>query len=156
MARTKRGTALCSLHHVIDLEWMLEAYDLTRKDSAPGIDGVTATDYEAHLESNLLDLLERIKSGRYEAPPVRRVYISKVDGSQRPLGIPTFEDKVAQRAVSMVLEAIYEQDYLPCSYGFRPGRSAHQALNSLQQEIWSKRLYWVLDIDIRKYLDVAS
>ena len=81
LARTKRGTALCSLHHVIDLEWMLEAYDLTRKDSAPGIDGVTATDYEAHLESNLLDLLERIKSGRYEAPPVRRVYISKLDGS---------------------------------------------------------------------------
>ncbi len=104
---------------------MLEAYDLTRKDGAAGIDGVTATDYEANLEANLLDLLERIKSGRYEAPPVRRVYISKADGSQRPLGIPTFEDKVAQRAVSMVLEAIYEQDYLPCSYGFRPGRSAH-------------------------------
>ena len=121
---------------------MLEAYDLTRKDGAAGIDGVTATDYEANLEANLLDLLERIKSGRYEAPPVRRVYISKADGSQRPLGIPTFEDKVAQRAVSMVLEAIYEQDYLPCSYGFRPGRSAHQALNSLQQEIWFKRLYW--------------
>jgi RNA-directed DNA polymerase len=98
----------------------------------------------------------QIKSGRYEAPPVRRVYISKADGSQRPLGIPTFEDKVAQRAVSMVLEAIYEQDYLPCSYGFRPGRSAHQALNSLQQEIWSKRLYWVLDIDIRKYFDSIS
>jgi RNA-directed DNA polymerase len=156
LARTKRGTALCSLHHVIDLEWMLEAYDLTRKDGAPGIDGVTATDYEANLEANLLDLLERIKSGRYEAPPVRRVYISKADGSQRPLGIPTFEDKVAQRAVSMVLEAIYEQDYLPCSYGFRPGRSAHQALNSLQQEIWSKRLYWVLDIDIRKYFDSIS
>jgi len=153
LARTKRGTALCSLHHVIDLEWMLEAYDLTRKDGAAGIDGVTATDYEANLEANLLDLLERIKSGRYEAPPVRRVYISKADGSQRPLGIPTFEDKVAQRAVSMVLEAIYEQDYLPCSYGFRPGRSAHQALNSLQQEIWSKRLYWVLELDIRKYFD---
>jgi len=132
---------------------MLEAYDLTRKDGAAGIDGVTATDYEANLEANLLDLLERIKSGRYEAPPVRRVYISKADGSQRPLGIPTFEDKVAQRAVSMVLEAIYEQDYLPCSYGFRPGRSAHQALNSLQQEIWSKRLYWVLELDIRKYFD---
>jgi len=153
LARTKRGTALCSLHHVIDLEWMLEAYDLTRKDGAAGIDGVTATDYEANLEANLLDLLERIKSGRYEAPPVRRVYISKADGSQRPLGIPTFEDKVAQRAVSMMLEAIYEQDYLPCSYGFRPGRSAHQALNSLQQEIWFKRLYWVLELDIRKYFD---
>ena len=151
LARTKRGTALCSLHHVIDLEWMLEAYDLTRKDGAPGIDGVTATDYEANLEANLLDLLERIKSGRYEAPPVWRTYIPKADGSQRPIGIPTFEDKVAQRAVSMVLEAIYEQDFLPCSYGFRPGRSAHQALSSLRYEIWSNRLYWVLDIDIRKY-----
>src|SRR5262249_3425415 len=143
-------------HHVIDLEWMLEAYDLTRKDGAPGIDGVTATDYEANLEANLLDLLERIKSGRYEAPPVRRTYIPKADGSQRPIGIPAFEDKVAQREVSMVREAIYEQVFLPCSYGFRPGRSAHQAFNSLRYEIWSNRLYWVLDIDIRKYFDSIS
>ena len=104
MARTKRGTALCSLHHVIDLDWMKEAYRLTRKDGAPGIDGVTAEDYEANLEANLLDLLERIKSGRYRAPPVRRAYIPKADGSQRMLGIPTFEDKVAQRAVTMMLE----------------------------------------------------
>ena len=106
---------------------MREAFRLTRKDGAPGIDGVTAEDYEANLEANLLDLLERIKSGRYRAPPVRRAYIPKADGSQRMLGIPTFEDKVAQRAVTMVLEAVYEQDFLPCSYGFRPGRSAHQA-----------------------------
>ena len=93
MARTKRGTALCSLHHVIDMDWMREAFRLTRKDGAPGIDGVTAEDYEANLEANLLDLLERIKSGRYRAPPVRRAYIPKADGSQRMLGIPTFEDK---------------------------------------------------------------
>jgi group II intron reverse transcriptase/maturase len=132
---------------------MLEAYRLTRKDGVPGIDGVTAADYEANLEANLLNLLERIKSGRYHAPPVRRAFIPKADGSQRKLGIPTFEDKVAQRAVTMVLEAIYEQDFLPCSYGFRPGRSAHQALNSLQHAIWSKHLYWVLEIDIRKYFD---
>ena len=88
LARTKAGTALSTLHHVIDLEWMREAYRLTRKDGAPGIDGVTAADYAVNLETNLLDLLERIKSGRYVAPPVRRVYIPKADGSQRPLGIP--------------------------------------------------------------------
>jgi retron-type reverse transcriptase len=108
------------------MDWMKEAYRLTRKDGAPGIDGVTATTYEANLEANLRDLLERIKSGRYRAPPVRRAYIPKADGTQRPLGIPTFEDKVAQRAVTMVLEAVYEQDYLPCSYGFRPGRFLDQ------------------------------
>ena len=132
---------------------MLEAYRLTRKDGAPGIDGVTAADYEVNLEVNLSDLLDRIKSGRYRAPPVRRAYIPKADGSQRMLGIPTFEDKVAQRAVTMLLEAIYEQDFLPCSYGCRPGRSAHQALRTLQNVLWAKRLYWVIDIDIRKYFD---
>src|SRR3954470_16261419 len=153
LARTKPGAVLFSLHHVIDLEWMRKAYELTRKDGATGIDGVTATAYEAHLEANLMDLLERIKSGRYKAPPVRRTYIPKADGSQRPLGIPTFEDKVAQRAITMVLEEIYEQEFLPCSYGFRPGRSAHQALRTLQNVLWAKRLYWVLDVDIRKYFD---
>ena len=138
------------------MDWMREAFWLTRKDGAPGIDGVTAQDYEANLEANLLGLLERIKSGRYRAPPVRRAYIPKADGSQRMLGIPTFEDKVAQRAVTMMLEAVYEQDFLPCSYGFRPGRSAHQALRTLQNALWAKQLYWVIDIDIRKYFDSIS
>jgi retron-type reverse transcriptase len=124
--------ALYLLNHVIDLDWMKEAYRLTRKDGAPGIDGVTAATYEVNLEANLRDLLDRVKSGRYQAPPVRRAYIPKSDGTQRPLGIPTFEDKVAQRAIAMVLEAVYEQDFLPCSYGFRPGRSAHQALHTLE------------------------
>jgi RNA-directed DNA polymerase len=153
LARLRRGVALYSLNHVIDLEWMKEAYRLTRKDAAPGIDGVTAATYEVNLEANLRGLLDRIKSGRYQAPPVRRVYIPKADGTERPLGIPTFEDKVAQRAIAMVLEAIYEQDFLPCSYGFRPGRSAHQALHTLRSAIWSQRLHWVLDVDIRKYFD---
>ncbi len=153
LARTKPGVALCSLHHVIDLDWMKEAHRLTRKDGAPGIDGVTAADYEVNLQANLLGLLERIKSGRYHAPPVRRVYIDKTDGSKRPLGIPSFEDKVAQRAVIMVLEAIYEEDFYPCSYGFRRGRSAHQALHALRSDLWAKRLHWVVDIDIRKYFD---
>ena len=136
---------------------MKEAYRLTRKDGAPGIDGVTAADYEANLEANLLDLLERIKSGRYVAPPVRRVYIPKADGSDRPLGIPTFEDKVAQRAIVMVLEAIYEQDFLPCSFGFRPGRSAHQALIALRLAFMGRQgLRWVLDVDISKYYDTIQ
>jgi RNA-directed DNA polymerase len=145
--------ALSTLHHVIDLEWMKEAYRLTRKDGAPGIDGVKADHYATNLESNLLDLLDRIKSGRYKAPPVRRTYIPKADGSRRPLGIPTFEDKLAQRAIVMVLEAVYEQDFLPCSFGFRPGRSAHQALQSLRTAIMGQGLRWVVDIDIVKYFD---
>lgn len=153
LARTKPGTALFLLHNVIDLEWMWEAYELTRKDGARGIDGVTASAYEANLEANLMDLLERIKSGRYKAPPVRRAYIPKADGSQRPLGIPTFEDKVAQRAIAMVLEAVYEQDFLTCSWGFRPGRSAHGALEELFSAITWRRQHWVLDVDIRKYFD---
>ena len=132
---------------------MKEAYRLTRKDGAPGIDGVAATDYATNLEANLLDLLDRIKLGRYKAPPVRRTYIPKTDGSRRPLGIPTFEDKLAQRAIVMVLEAAYEQDFLPCSFGFRPGRSAHQALQSLHTAIMSQGLRWVVDIDIVKYFD---
>jgi group II intron reverse transcriptase/maturase len=153
LARRKPGTVLFSLQHVIDFEWVREAYIRTRKDGATGIDGVTAAEYEANLEANLRDLLERIKSGRYKAPPVRRTYIPKADGSQRPLGIPTFEDKVAQRAIAMVLEAIYEEDFRSCSYGFRPGRSAHQALRQLSGVITVRRQYWVLDVDVRKYFD---
>jgi retron-type reverse transcriptase len=156
LARKKVGMVLFSLNHVIDFEWMREAYIRTRKDGATGIDGVTAQDYEANLEANLRDLLGRIKSGRYKAPPVRRTYIPKADGSQRPLGIATFEDKVAQRAIAMVLEAVYEQDFLSCSYGFRPGRSAHQALNQLAGVITVHRQRWVIEVDIRKYLDRAS
>jgi group II intron reverse transcriptase/maturase len=148
--------ALSTLHHVIDLEWLKEAYRLTRKDGAPGIDGVTAADYAQNLEAKLLDLLGRIKSGRYQAPPVRRAYIPKSDGSHRPLGLPTFEDKVCQRAIVMVLEAVYEQDFLPCSYGFRPGRSAHQALQDLRNGFMSQGLRWVIDLDIEKYFDSIS
>jgi RNA-directed DNA polymerase len=153
LARRKPGEVLTSLHHVIDLEWMCKAYELTRKDGATGIDGVTADEYELNLEANLTDLLDRIKSGRYKALPVRRTYIPKADGTQRPLGIPTFEDKLAQRAIVMVLELIYEQDFLPCSHGFRPRRSAHEALRVLYSAITLQGQHWVLDVDIRKYFD---
>jgi group II intron reverse transcriptase/maturase len=135
---------------------MKEAYRLTRKDGAIGVDGVTAAEYEANLETNLLDLLGRIRSGRYWAPPVRRTFIPKADGSRRPLGIPTFEDKVAQRAVVMVLEPIYEQDFHDCSFGFRPGRSAHQALEGLRTSLMTQGLRWVLDVDIRQYFDTID
>ena len=149
---------LTSLHHLIDHEWMHEAYRQTRKEGAPGIDGMTATDYEANLEGNLQSLLDRAKSGTYVAPPVRRVYIPKAGSvnETRALGIPTFEDKVLQRAVVMALETIYEQDFLDCSYGFRPGRSAHQALDALWQKTMTMGGGWILDVDIRKFFDPAS
>jgi retron-type reverse transcriptase len=147
---------LTSLHHLIDRDWMLEAYRLTRKDGAPGIDGMTAADYEANLEANLDDLLTRIKSGCYITPPVRRYYIPKPDGTERPLGIPTLEDKVAQRAILLLLEPIYEADFLPCSFGFRPGRSAHDALHALRDGFMEHGLRWVVDVDISKYLDTAA
>ncbi len=145
-----------SLHHLIDGEWMREAYRRTRKDGATGIDGVTAADYEKDLEANLDDLQDRMKSGRYFAPPVRRHYIPKADGTKRPLGIPTFEDKVAQRAILMLLEPIYEADFLPCSYGFRPKRSAHDALNVLRAGIIEQRRRWVIDADLKSYFDSIS
>jgi RNA-directed DNA polymerase len=145
-----------SLHHLIDLEWMHEAYRLTRKDGAVGVDGVTAAQYEGGLEENLRDLLDRIRSGRYVAPPVRRHYLPKSDGTKRPLGIPTLEDKVAQRAVVMLLEPIYETDFLPCSYGFRPGRSAHDALRALRNGFMEQGLRWVIDVDIAKYFDTID
>ena len=152
-AREHPERVFTSLHHLIDGEWMREAYRRTRKDGATGLDGVTAADYEKDLEANLESLLNRIKSGSYRAPPVRRHYIPKADGTRRPLGIPTFEDKVAQRAILMMLEPIYEGDFLPCSYGFRPGRSAHDALKALRTGFMEQGCRWVIDADIAKYYD---
>ena len=154
-ARKHPERVFTTLHRFIDLEWMQEAYRLTRKDGAAGIDGVTAADYEQDLEGNLLDLLGRIKSGRYIAPPVRRHYIPKADGTARPLGIPTFEDKVAQRAIVMLLEPVYEADFLPSSHGFRPGRSAHDALHAVREGVMEGKR-WVIDADISKYFDTIS
>lgn len=149
MAKEHPERSFTNLAHYIDLDFLNEAYRLTRKDGAPGIDGVTGTEYELNLKANLQDLLDRFKSGRYRAPDVRRVHIPKGNGQTRPLGIPTFEDKVLQRAVAMILEAIYEQDFLPCSYGFRPGRSAHQALAAVRGDLMSMGGGWVVEADIK-------
>lgn len=155
LARRMPGVALTTLAHHIDADWMHEAYRRTRKDAAPGVDGQTAAEYAANLESNLQALLTRAKDGwSYRAPPVRRVHIPKGDGDKtRPIGIPTFEDKVLQRAVVMVLGAVYEQDFLPCSYGFRPGRSAHQALEALRNAMMRVGGGWVLEVDIESFFD---
>jgi group II intron reverse transcriptase/maturase len=157
LAKDKPEAALTTLAHHMDLEWLREAHRRTRKDGAVGVDGETSEAYAAHLEENLRSLLERAKSGTYRAPPVRRVHIPKGDGEQsRPIGIPTFEDKVLQRAVHMVLEAVYEQDFLDCSYGFRPGRSAHQMLADLQHQTVRMAGGWILEVDIKKFFDTLD
>ena len=156
LAKEDPKRAFLSLAHHMDIYWMREAYRQTRKSGATGVDGVTADEYEANLESNLQSLLDRAKSGTYRAPPVRRTYIPKGDGSKRPLGIPTFEDKVLQRAVVMLLEAVYEQDFLDCSYGFRPGRSAHQAIEALWHHAMDVNGGWILEVDIRKFFDTID
>lgn len=147
-----------TLAHHIDMQWLKEAYRRTRKDAAVGVDGVSAQAYEAALEANLTGLLERFKTGRYRAPPVRRVHIPKEGARQRtrPIGIPTLEDKILQRAVLMVLEPVYEQDFLSCSYGFRPGRGAHQALQWLWKASMGIRGGWVIDLDIQSFFDTMS
>jgi RNA-directed DNA polymerase len=146
---------LTSLAHHIDIDWLREAHRRTRKDGAVGVDEQTAAEYAVNLEQNLSSLLDRAKSGEnYRAPPVRRVHIPKGDGTKtRPIGIPTFEDKILQRAVTMVLEAIYEQDFLDCSYGFRAGRSAHDALDAFWQQAMTMHGAWVLDMDIEAFFD---
>jgi RNA-directed DNA polymerase len=157
LAKKMPGKALFSLNHYIDLEWMREAYRRTRKDGAPGVDGQTAQAYAADLDANLSRLLDQAKSGTYRAPPVRRVHIPKGEGKEtRPIGVPTFEDKVLQRAVAMVLEAIYEQDFLDCSYGFRPGRSPHQALAALREPLMGMNGGFAVEIDIRKFFDTVD
>jgi RNA-directed DNA polymerase len=155
LARQMPGTALRTLSHHIDIEWLKEAHRRTRKDGAAGIDEQRAADYAVNLEGNLQTLLGRAKSGdHYRAPPVRRVHIPKGDGRKtRPIGIPTFEDKVLQRSVAMVLEAVYEQDFLDCSYGFRPGRSAHDALRALRAGMMEMAGGWVLEADIEAFFD---
>jgi RNA-directed DNA polymerase len=155
LAQIEPRLELTTLAHHIDEVWLREAYRRTRKDGAAGVDGVTAAQYEADLEANLASLLERFKSGRYRAPAVRRVHIPKPGAGKktRPIGIPTLEDKVLQRAVLMVLEPVYEQDFLDCSYGFRPRRSAHQALEALWRGLMAMGGGWIIDLDIQSFFD---
>lgn len=154
LARDAPTMVLTNLAHHIDMDLLHEAYKRTRKDGATGVDGQTAKEYGEDLEENLADLLRRQKEGRYRAPPVRRVYIPKGRGKdRRPLGIPTFEDKVLQRAVAMVLGAVYEEEFLDCSYGFRLGRSAHMMLEAVRGALFAMHGAWVLEVDIRKYFD---
>jgi RNA-directed DNA polymerase len=144
------------LHHIYEVERLRAAYYALKRDAAAGVDGQTWQSYGQALEANLLDLSDRLARGGYRPEPVRRVYIDKADGSKRPLGVPTLEDKLVQRATVEVLNAIYEQDFLGFSYGFRPGRSAHNALDAVAVGVSMRKVSWILDADISKFLDRSS
>jgi RNA-directed DNA polymerase len=147
------GRVFTTLAHLIDVEFLKEAYRRTRKDGAAGVDGVTAKEYAENLDENLRDLHERLRSGRYEAPPVKRAWLEKDDGGERPIGMPVFEDKIAQRAVAMILGAVYEQDFQSFSHGFREGHSQHQALSELREKCREIDVAWIVDADVAGFFD---
>jgi group II intron reverse transcriptase/maturase len=153
LAKQDAGRKFHSIAHLLTQEALWEAFDALRKDAAAGVDGVTYADYEEHLVENLCKLHEKLKSGIYRAQPLRRIYIDKEDGRKRPISIPSLEDKVVQRATVELLNAIFEQDFLDCSHGFRPGRSAHDALDEVGRVICRKPTEWVLELDIVSYFD---
>ena len=152
--RKLRFTAL--LHHIYDVERLRTAYLALKRDAAPGIDGETWRHYGEGLEGHLQDLSARLKRGAYRAKPVRRVYIAKADGRPRPLGVPVLEDKLVQRATVAVLNTIYETDFLGFSYGFRPERGQHDALDALYVGLMTKHVHWVLDLDIQGFFDTLD
>jgi RNA-directed DNA polymerase len=157
LAKEHPDRSFRSVHHAIDAAFLREAFRRTRKGGSPGIDGQTASEYAENLEVNLGLLLDRFKKGLYRAPPVRRVHIPKGDGlATRPIGIPTLEDKILQRAVTMVVESIYERNFLPCSYGFRPHRSAHDALDAVWKETMAMGGGWVVEADIEGFFDAVD
>lgn len=153
LAKERPEQVFTSLAHYIDVFWMHEAYRRTKKGGATGVDGETAKDFEQDLMGNLKNLVEMLKSGSYKAPPVRRIYLEKGDGKKRPIGIPTFADKVMQRAVTMVLEPLFEQDFYWFSYGFRPEKSAHQGIDAVCGDLWKSRGGWVVELDIKGFFD---
>lgn len=154
-ARQEPDTQFLSLAHLMTVDMLHDSFVHLKKRAAAGVDGVTWQDYSVNARERLTNLHERLRQGRYRAQPVRRVYIEKEDGSRRPLGIPTVEDKVVQRATVTILECIYEQDFYPFSYGFRPGKSAHDALDALNEELYAGRVGYVIDADIKGYFDTV-
>jgi group II intron reverse transcriptase/maturase len=155
-AQKNRHEPLTALNHHMDLNWMAVAYRGVRKNATPGIDGQTVAEYGENLVENLRDLQERAKSGSYRAPAVLRAYVPKNEKEDRPIGIPTTEDKILQRAVAMILEPIYEQEFLPFSFGFRRGRSQHDALEYLRQQCFDQKVQWVLEVDLAKFFDTVD
>jgi RNA-directed DNA polymerase len=156
VARRDRGTRFTALLRHVTLFRLRAAYWAISPKAAPGVDGVTWAGYGRDLDAHLRDLHERVQSGRYRATPSRRAYIPKADGRLRPLGIAALEDKIVQRAVVEVLNAVYEVDFRGFSYGFRPGRGPHDALDALSVGLWEKPVNWVLDADIRDFLEAWS
>ena len=152
-ARRSGQTQFTALLHHVDVEALERAFRRQRRAASPGVDRVTVEDYEQNLEFNLQRLHERVRSGQYWPKPVRRTYIPKADGSLRPLGVPTLEDKIVQGAVAEVLNAVYEADFLGFSHGFRPGRSPHTALDALDKALMTQRVNFVLDVDLRTFFD---
>ena len=156
-AKGNRGARFTGLlHHIYEVGRLRQAYFALKRDAAAGVDGQTWQSYGQDLEGNLLDLSDRLARGGYRPQPVRRVYIDKADGSKRPLGVPALEDKLVQRATVEVLNAIYEQDFIGFSYGFRPGKSAHNALDAVVVGVSSRRVNWILDADISKFFDTIE
>src|ERR1700676_174610 len=155
-ARQRKKEKFTALLHHVNVDTLLLAFYALRRQAAPGVDGVTWQDYEADLERKLDDLHSRIHRGTYRPQPSRRTYIPKADGRQRPLAIAALEDKIVQGATVMVLNAIYEEDFLGFSYGFRPGRGPHDALDALVVGITSRKVNHILDADIRSFLDCSS
>ncbi|QND69312.1 hypothetical protein HB777_35670 (plasmid) [Mesorhizobium loti] len=157
VARHNKETKFTALLHHVSINRMREAFYALKRKAAPGVDGVTWQNYEADLESNLADLYDRVhRGGPYHPLPSRRQYIPKADGRRRPLAVVALEDKIVQRATLEVLNAVYEEDFLGFSYGFRPGRSQHDALDALVVGIGKRKVNWVLDADIRSFLDPLS
>lgn len=152
-ARKSRKTRFTALMHHIDVEALKRVFNRQRRNASAGVDGVTVEEYGGNLEANLKRLCDQVHSGSYRPQPVRRAYVPKADGTQRPIGIPALEDKIVQGGVSEVLSAIYEVDFLGFSYGFRPGRSPHQALDALNAALIKRKINWVLDADVRRFFD---